>query len=57
MQARISSDDNITFNMFSSGFEDKVIEDGAVEFSFIQDVILIDDLDKEWSTPIILADF
>ena len=57
MKARVSGDYDITFNMLSFGLEIQVIENCAVKFPFIKDIVLIDDLNKKRNTPMILADF
>jgi len=57
MQTRVTSDDYISFNMLFLGFQVQIVKNGAIKFSFIQNIILVYDLNKLRDTPMILADF
>lgn len=57
MKTRISSDDNFSLDMFFSGFEIKIVKDGTIKFSFFENIVLVNNLNKRISTPMILADF
>jgi len=57
MQTRVTSDDYISFNMLFLGFQVQIVKDSAIKFTFIQNIILVYDLNKLIDTPMILADF
>lgn len=57
MEAGIPGDDDWSYNMFPPGLQTEVIQHCTVEFSFLQDVVFVDDLVSSRSTPMILADF
>lgn len=56
MQARVSRDDGFSFYNFPDGRYYKVIIDRAVHLVFFQNSVLINDLNKNKITPMILAD-
>jgi len=57
MQTRVTSDDYISLNMLFLGFQVQIVKDSAIKFTFIQNIILVYDLNKLRDTPMILADF
>ena len=56
MQARIPCDDYISLHMLIYWLQGDIIDNLAVKFSLLQDVPLINNLNKGTITPIILAD-